>query len=68
MNSNVIVALRGPVVMMTLGTVLALDHFTDWRFSSTWPSLLIIYGVMKLLEHTFPAGPAGPFSGPGAGV
>jgi hypothetical protein len=53
MTNSLIRALRGPVVMITLGTMLALDHFTDYRFWRTWPVLLIVLGVMKLFERVF---------------
>jgi hypothetical protein len=49
---NLFRALRGPVVMMTLGTVLALDHFSRFDFGDTWPVLLIVFGLMTLAEHT----------------
>jgi len=53
MNSNLALvrALRGPVMMMTLGGMLVADHFTRFSFSRTWPVLLIVLGIMKLLER-----------------
>jgi len=71
MNGNNVLllrALRGPVMMMTLGGVLALDHFTRYSFESTWPVLLIMLGAMILLERmarpdTPPPGPLAPMGG-----
>jgi hypothetical protein len=65
MNNSLIRALRGPVVMITLGAMLALDHFTDYRFWRTWPVLLIVLGIMKLFERLFAADGAAPEQQPG---
>jgi hypothetical protein len=63
--SNLLRALRGPVMMMTLGTILAFDHFTNFDFSDTWPLLLIVAGAMKLAEHMMGRAPGtgSPYSG-----
>ncbi len=51
-------AIRGPVVLITLGALLTADRLSGVPFTKTWPVLLIVYGVMKLLERT--AGAAAP--------
>jgi hypothetical protein len=43
-------AIRGPVLLMTLGALLAAHRFTDTSFWKLWPVLIIVLGVMKLLE------------------
>jgi hypothetical protein len=43
-------ALRGPILLITLGVLAALDHFGRFDFGQTWPVLIIVYGVMKLIE------------------
>src|SRR5438093_2020213 len=54
-------AIRGPITLITLGVLFALDNFTPYRFSQTWPVLLIVFGLLSLLRHgTRPAPPAGP--------
>jgi hypothetical protein len=59
-------AIRGPVLLLTLGIILAIDHFGSYGFSRTWPVLIIVIGLMKLLERSLaarpehPAGPEGP--------
>ncbi len=69
MNNNLalIRALRGPVMMMTLGGMLVADHFSRFTFGRTWPVLLIVLGIMKLLERmgadTPPANPYTPVGG-----
>jgi hypothetical protein len=46
-------AIRGPVLLITIGMMLAIDHFGSYQFSRTWPVLIIVIGLMKLLERTF---------------
>lgn len=41
-------AVFGPVMLVAVGTLFALDHFTMHSFSRTWPALLIIFGLLKL--------------------
>ena len=43
-------AIRGPVLMITVGVLLVLDRSTGFGFSRTWPVLVIAFGVMKLFE------------------
>ncbi len=51
MNTPLVTAVRGPVLMMTLGALFAADRFGAADFGQTWPVLIIIYGVLKLLER-----------------
>lgn len=44
-------ALRGPIMLITLGTLMALHRFGDYNIGKTWPILLIVLGAMKLLER-----------------
>jgi len=44
-------AIRGPVILITLGTLIAIEHAGGMRFSRTWPILIIIFGVLKLAEY-----------------
>ncbi len=50
-NGRLIQAIRGPVVLITLGTLLAVDHFGFYPFWRTWPALIIVFGVLKLFER-----------------
>lgn len=45
-------AIRGPILMIVLGALFAIDHYGATPFSRTWPALLIVIGVMKLLERS----------------
>jgi hypothetical protein len=47
--NEVINAIRGPVIMITLGTLFAIDHFTPYGFHRTWPVLLIVIGALSLI-------------------
>jgi hypothetical protein len=41
-------AIRGPIILITVGTLFAFDKFTEFRFSQTWPVLLIVLGLLSL--------------------
>ena len=44
-------ALRGPVMLITLGCLFLLRFDgPGWSIKTTWPILVIVFGVMKLLE------------------
>lgn len=72
-------AITGPVILITLGVLFAFDKFMDVRFSQTWPALLIVIGLLRLLgggrrrRNDYysppppppPAPPPPPYSGPG---
>jgi len=51
-NNPLLAAIRGPVLLMTLGILLTVDHFGSgaFGFERTWPALLIIFGLFKLFE------------------
>jgi hypothetical protein len=45
-------AVRGPVMLITLGVLLSIDHFGSVSFARTWPVLLIVFGIFKLAERS----------------
>lgn len=49
-NAALLGALRGPVVLIVLGILLTLHKFGDLSFWVSWPVLIIVMGVFKLLE------------------
>ena len=63
-NGSLICALRGPVTLITLGVLFALNNFTPWGFQETWPVLLIVFGLLSLMRRAatpprpYPAGRA----------
>ena len=46
---NWIRSIRGPVTLITLGGLFALQNFTPYDFGQTWPVLLIVFGLLSLL-------------------
>lgn len=49
-SNSLIQAVRGPIMLVTLGSLVAMDYFGVYGFSRTWPFLIIMFGVLKLLE------------------
>ena len=45
-------AIRGPILLITLGVLMAIDQAGSYAFSRTWPVLIIVFGAMKLLERS----------------
>jgi len=50
-------AVRGPIILITIGTLFALDHFTPWGFHQTWPVILIVIGLLTLVGRATRSGP-----------
>ena len=48
---SLLLAVRGPVLLVTLGLLMAADQLERMSFSRTWPVLLILFGLFKLAEH-----------------
>jgi hypothetical protein len=46
-------AVRGPITLITLGVLFALNNFTPYRFDQTWPVLLIVFGLLSLVRRSF---------------
>lgn len=57
-------AITGPILLITLGTLVSLDYFAGYRFSRTWPILIIVFGILKLVERLAAPPPGRPSSGP----
>ncbi|HUI58271.1 MAG TPA: DUF5668 domain-containing protein [Bryobacteraceae bacterium] len=58
---SVIRAIRGPITLITLGALFALNNFTQYRFEQTWPVLLIVFGLLSLMKRSAqPPAPAPP--------
>ena len=57
-------AIRGPVMLIAVGVLFALNNFTSYGFGQTWPVLVIVFGLLILWPRvTEPAAP--PAGGPG---
>jgi hypothetical protein len=59
--SNFLQAARGPIMLITLGSLVAIDYAGVYGFWRTWPILIIVFGVLKLLERAS-AKPAPPYT------
>jgi hypothetical protein len=51
-------AIRGPILLITLGVLFAIHQAGGFPIYRTWPLLIIVVGVMKLLERTVSGGPS----------
>jgi hypothetical protein len=49
-SHSLIQAVRGPIMLIALGTLVAMDYSGVYGFGRTWPVLIILFGVLKLLE------------------
>ncbi len=67
-NAALMRAIRGPIILITIGVLFAIDHAGGLTFDRTWPALIIVIGLLKLLERSTPGGygPAYP-NAPGWG-
>jgi hypothetical protein len=45
-------AVRGPIIMITIGALFLFDKFTPFGFSETWPVILIVLGALALAGGT----------------
>jgi hypothetical protein len=48
-SQQLIRAITGPVILITIGVLFMIDRFTQFSFSQTWPVLLIVIGILKLI-------------------
>ncbi len=60
-------AIRGPILLICLGVLIAMDYAGFYSFSRTWPALIIVFGLFKLLERIADHPVAPPPSYPPAG-
>jgi hypothetical protein len=44
-------AVSGPLLLITLGVLFAIDHLGRVSFGRTWPALFIVFGACKLFER-----------------
>ncbi len=44
-------AVRGPILMITIGVLFAMHQADIIPFSRTWPLIIIVVGVVKLAER-----------------
>jgi hypothetical protein len=56
-NAALIRAIRGPILLIAFGALLAIDRAGGIRFGQSWPTLIILLGVFKLIERMVPPAP-----------
>jgi hypothetical protein len=59
-DPSLIRAIRGPITLITIGVLFALNNFTPFSFDRTWPVLLIVFGLMSLLRRSIEPVPPPP--------
>jgi hypothetical protein len=60
---SLIRAIRGPITLITVGVLFALNNFTPYRFHQTWPVLLIVFGLLSLVRRGVEPLPPAPAPG-----
>ncbi len=53
-------AIRGPVLLITVGVLFALHQKGVIEINRSWPLILIVVGVMKLFERMYVTPAAAP--------
>ena len=66
-------SLAGPAVLVTVGIIALLGNLHErWYgvpgWDHTWPVILLVIGIVKLMERSHHDGPSAPISGPPPGV
>ncbi len=55
--------LMGPAILVTLGVLFLLDNVSRVSFGRTWPAILLVIGVVKLMQsNASPSGHIGPMT------
>ena len=44
-------AIRGPIILMTIGTLFVWQQSNVMSVGRTWPLVLIVLGILRLLER-----------------
>ena len=50
-NAVILQAIRGPILLITVGVLFALHQNGNLRFEQSCPILLIVFGILKLAER-----------------
>lgn len=60
-------AIRGPILLITLGILFAVHQAGGLPIYRSWPLIIIVIGLMKLIERTVAPGPGTYMPPPGPG-
>lgn len=50
-SGTLIDAIRGPIMLIALGLLMAADQLDKIGIDRTWPALLILFGLLKLASY-----------------
>src|SRR4051794_35850328 len=50
-SPSVIRAIKGPITLITIGILFALNNFTRYSFDRPWRVLLIVFGLLSLVKR-----------------
>jgi hypothetical protein len=53
-------AIRGPILLITIGVLFAMHQAGVLHFSRTWPLIIIVIGILKLVERLVIPQPPNP--------
>jgi uncharacterized membrane protein len=53
-------AIRGPILLITIGVLFAMHQAGVLHFSRTWPLIIIVIGLLKLVERLVIPPPPNP--------
>jgi hypothetical protein len=68
-RSSFLAAIRGPIMMITIGVLFAVDYSAGVPFRKTWPVILIVAGLLHLSgRRSDRIAPGPPLAGPGTGL
>ena len=56
-------AIRGPILLITIGVLFAMHEAGVLHFSRTWPLIIIVIGILKLMERMAMPQPSVPPAG-----
>jgi hypothetical protein len=61
-------AIRGPILLITVGALFVMHQAQVLDFRRSWPLILIVVGILKLIERMYvppmPQQPPPPMGGP----
>jgi hypothetical protein len=57
-NRGILGAIRGPIMLITVGVLFAINNFTTYGFQ--WPVLLIVFGLLTLIGRGTSSAPPPP--------
>jgi hypothetical protein len=50
-QNSLLDAMRGPIMLVALGLLMAADQMDRYSIDRTWPALLILFGLLKVASY-----------------